>query len=97
MEPAEALDRMGLGRLAHERASGLSAGQSRRLALACLLLRHRPLWILDEPLNALDVDGVAIVQRILADHLSDGGLLVLTSHLPVTGLRTRLCTLPLAA
>jgi heme exporter protein A len=41
------------------------------------------LWILDEPLNALDTAGIALVHGLLAAHLHGGGTAVLTSHLPV--------------
>ncbi|SDZ76247.1 heme exporter protein A [Microbulbifer marinus] len=62
----------------------LSAGQNRRVALARLFLTATPpLWILDEPLAALDVAGVAALQGQMAVHLSRGGAMVFTSHQPV--------------
>jgi heme exporter protein A len=59
----------------------LSQGQRRRVALArlCLPLRAR-LWILDEPFNALDVHGVALLQQRIAAQLQAGGSVVLTAH-----------------
>ncbi len=65
----------------------LSAGQKRRSALARLLLQSRPLWLLDEPLDGLDADGIALIAELLRTHLDRGGGVVMTSHQPLpTGL-----------
>ncbi|GGB33952.1 cytochrome c biogenesis ATP-binding export protein CcmA [Tistrella bauzanensis] len=61
----------------------LSAGQRRRLALARLLLAHRPLWVLDEPTTALDRSGSALVAGLIGDHLDRGGMVVTATHLPL--------------
>ncbi|QIL89466.1 cytochrome c biogenesis heme-transporting ATPase CcmA [Microbulbifer harenosus] len=62
----------------------LSAGQNRRVALARLYLPDSPpLWILDEPLAALDVTGVAGLETQMNCHLRRGGSVLLTSHQPV--------------
>lgn len=61
----------------------LSQGQKRRLALVRLLLAGRKLWILDEPLAALDTSAVAMVKTALERHLEAGGLAVLATHQPV--------------
>lgn len=58
----------------------LSQGQKRRLALARLLVLDRPLWVLDEPLAALDVRSVEVVADILTEHLERDGMAILTSH-----------------
>lgn len=59
----------------------LSQGQRRRCGLARLLLsRSTPLWVLDEPFNALDADACRWLAERLGEHLQRGGLLVLTSH-----------------
>lgn len=76
----DALTRMGLAKRQHLPARVLSAGQKRRGLLARALLRPAKLWILDEPFNALDINAIADVQRLLKAHLASGGLLVLTSH-----------------
>jgi hypothetical protein len=52
----------------------LSAGQRRRIGLARLMLDPAPVWILDEPLTALDDEGQALFARTLARHLERGGL-----------------------
>ncbi|WP_262500631.1 cytochrome c biogenesis heme-transporting ATPase CcmA [Polynucleobacter wuianus] len=58
----------------------LSAGQKRRVLMARMLTRGARLWILDEPFNALDIHAVAELEKLIAEHLGSGGLLVLTSH-----------------
>ena len=84
LSPEEALDRVDLFGFEDVPSYTLSAGQRRRVSLARLLLADAPLWILDEPLTALDVDGTALVERLLRDHLAAGGLVVLTTHQPLT-------------
>lgn len=58
----------------------LSAGQKRRLLMARMVTRDAKLWILDEPFNALDFKAVKELQDLIAEHLVNGGLVVLTSH-----------------
>jgi heme exporter protein A len=92
---AAALDRLGLARLRHRPCRALSAGQKRRAALARLLIAPRPLWLLDEPLAALDSEGLAYVGQMLAEHLHSGGGALVTSHqpLPVDGARVQILEL----
>lgn len=63
----------------------LSQGQRRRCALARMLLSPAKLWILDEPYNALDQAAVEWLSNRVRDHLAGGGIVVATSHQPVTG------------
>jgi heme exporter protein A len=81
---AQALDEVGLGSLAELDAGYLSAGQSRRLALARLLVSHRPLWLLDEPTAALDREGHDLVTRLIDRHLDLGGFAIAATHDPIT-------------
>lgn len=60
----------------------LSTGQKKRAALARLLGQGAPIWLLDEPLNGLDKDAVALVERLAADHCGAGGICVIASHQP---------------
>lgn len=82
-----ALARVGMGSRRDAPVRTLSQGQRRRAALARLALeRQAALWILDEPYDALDVDGVACVNGLLHEHLARRGSVLLTSHLsPGTG------------
>ena len=59
---------------------GLSGGQSRRLALARLLLRDVPLWLLDEPTEALDAATAQAVLDCVAA-LAQGRTLLIATHL----------------
>ena len=81
----KALERLGIAHLMDLPARLLSAGQRRRLALARLAAIPAPLWLLDEPATALDADGTTRLQRVLRDHLADGGRVVLSSHGEVDG------------
>lgn len=78
-----ALERVGLARLRHRIVRTLSAGQKRRAALARLLLSPRPLWLLDEPLDGLDRQGLELFAELLGDHAAAGGSAVVTSHQPL--------------
>ena len=64
-------------------SSHLSAGQTRRITLARLYLltpEMTPLWLLDEPFTALDVDMVARMEERLRDFANEGGAILMTSH-----------------
>ena len=76
-----ALAEAGLKRRERVPARILSAGQRRRVALARLVLAaDAPLWVLDEPFNALDRSASDWLQRLIGRHVAAGGVVVLTSH-----------------
>lgn len=79
----EALGRVGLAGAADFPAGYLSAGQRRRVTLARLLVARRPVWLLDEPLSALDRDGQGMLGGLMAEHLGAGGLVVAATHAPL--------------
>jgi heme exporter protein A len=74
---------VGLDHAAHLPAAYLSAGQRRRLSIARLLVVRRPVWLLDEPINALDTAGQSMFAALMGDHLSRGGLIVAATHAPL--------------
>jgi heme exporter protein A len=80
---AAALDRVGLGDIVDFPVRALSAGQKRRVALARLLVADRWLWLLDEPLTALDHAAQSRAIEIMREHLAGGGLLVAATHAPL--------------
>lgn len=61
----------------------LSTGQRRRVAIARLLVSHRPLWVVDEPTSGLDKASEALFADMAKAHLTSGGLLVAATHLPL--------------
>ncbi|MBU3636860.1 cytochrome c biogenesis heme-transporting ATPase CcmA [Polynucleobacter sp. es-MAR-4] len=67
----------------------LSAGQKKRVLMARMVTRRAQVWILDEPFNALDTQAVQELLGLIAEHLEGSGLVVLTSHQPLSipGLR----------
>jgi len=74
------LERFGLWQVRHERVSSFSRGMQQRLALCRVLLHEPGLLLLDEPFNALDADGAALLERTLAE--LDDRALVVASHDP---------------
>jgi heme exporter protein A len=78
-----ALARLGLSGVADLPSAYLSAGQKRRAALARLIAVFRPIWLLDEPLNALDLAAQAVVTQIMAAHLAEGGIVIAATHAPL--------------
>jgi len=79
-----ALDRAGLRGREHVPVRTLSQGQRRRAALARLeLCAQAPLWVLDEPFNALDSHATAWLLGLLERQIGSGGMVVLTSHQPL--------------
>ena len=61
----------------------LSAGQRRRLALARLIAAPAPLWLLDEPGAALDIDSERRLTAAIATHRAAGGRIVIAAHQPM--------------
>jgi heme exporter protein A len=83
MPQDEALAQLGLGHVADLPAAYLSAGQKRRAALARLLCVPRPVWLLDEPLTALDSAAQTRLTAVIAAHLVAGGMLIAATHAPL--------------
>jgi heme exporter protein A len=75
-----ALAAFDLSPLAARAVRTLSAGQRRRTALARVVLTQAPLWLLDEPLNALDAPAQAAFRAALQKHLTAGGLAIAATH-----------------
>ena len=97
LAPEQALADVGLAGFEDSLARRLSAGQNKRLALARLRLSPAPLWLLDEPYANLDLDGIALVNRLVAGHLEQGGAALLTTHGAYAAPPVPIRTLDLAA
>ncbi len=76
----DALQQVGLFGFEDVPCHSLSAGQQRRVGLARLYLSSAPLWILDEPFTALDKKGVREKEALIANHVHEGGAVILTTH-----------------
>ncbi len=74
------LTKLGLAHAATTRVSALSQGQKRRLALAPLLLRNAPVWLLDEPHAALDDPGIMLLQNLITEKRNSSGAVIIASH-----------------
>ena len=85
-EPFDAdksLAAVGLDHATQLPAAYLSAGQRRRLSVARLLTVRRPVWLLDEPANALDAAGQSLFAGLMQEHLAHGGLIIAATHAPL--------------
>ena len=78
------LTQLGLDTLINQPIRKLSAGQKRRLGLARHLLEFRPLWLLDEPLTALDAAHQTFLGDMVAAQRAAGGIVIIASHQMVT-------------
>lgn len=81
--PAEALAAVGLPHVGALPVGYLSAGQRRRVALARLLVSLRPIWLLDEPMAALDMGSQAMLSQLMQAHLAAGGAILAATHGPI--------------
>jgi heme exporter protein A len=75
-----ALAKVGLATYEDVPGKALSSGQRRRILLAFVELSQAKLWILDEPLTALDVQGVALMESMILEHRAAGGSVIFTTH-----------------
>ena len=86
----QAMDALDLTRLADVPVRLLSTGQAKRATLARVAASGAPLWLLDEPLNGLDADGVERLDALIAGHLQGGGAVLAASHGPLGGRWSRM-------
>lgn len=81
----DALQRFGMASRRDAPVRTLSQGQHRRVALSRLAIDTQPsVWILDEPFDSLDAEGIATLNTLLTRHAQRGGSVVLTSHQALT-------------
>jgi heme exporter protein A len=83
--PEAAMESLGIGFLREVPVRFLSSGQRKRATLARVAASGAPLWLLDEPLNALDADGSERLGSLIAEHLHDGGAVLAASHQSLPG------------
>lgn len=89
------LSKVGLSGFEHVPSRALSAGQRRRISLGRLLLSKALLWILDEPFTSLDKQGQQMVEGLLDDHITNGGMVIITTHqrININSVETRVLSL----
>ncbi len=77
----EALQRVGIGTKAYQRASTLSGGQQQRAAIARALVQKAKVLLADEPIASLDPESSRKVMQILSDiNQKDGITVMVTLH-----------------
>jgi ABC-2 type transport system ATP-binding protein len=80
LDPADLLERVGLGARAASTWRRLSGGEQQRLSLALALVGRPEVVFLDEPTAGIDLDGRRLVRELIRE-LRDGGVTVLlTTH-----------------
>jgi heme exporter protein A len=77
------MEPMGLMPLADLPVRMLSTGQRKRAALAQVIASGSPLWLLDEPANGLDKEGLDRLAQVMAAHRQCGGAILAASHQPL--------------
>lgn len=81
----EAMATLGISYLAEIPVRLLSSGQLKRATLARVAASGAPLWLLDEPLNALDNDGAVRLTEVVNAHRAAGGAVLAASHQQLPG------------
>jgi heme exporter protein A len=81
--PEGAMARMGIAHLGRVPVRYLATGQRRRAAIARTIAGAAPLWLLDEPANGLDGDGVERLAEAIRAHRAEGGAVIAATHLPL--------------
>lgn len=94
---AAATNAMAISAFLRQRASSLSAGQRRRVALCRPMISARPIWLLDEPTAGMDADGVTRVIAAVEAHAKSGGAAVIATHEPLNVSGARAVTMTVSA
>ena len=76
----EIMKTMGLFEARKKRVGQYSMGMRQRLRLAQAIMEQPDILILDEPMNALDKEGIALVKKILNEYMNEDRILIFTSH-----------------
>ena len=82
---SDAMRAFALDSLVHVPVRLLSTGQAKRAQLARAMASGAPLWLLDEPQNGLDRNGLKELDAAISEHRADGGAVLAASHTPLSG------------
>lgn len=75
----KALEAVGMGGMAQAKGGDLSGGEAQRMAFARMIVRDRPLLLLDEPTSAMDIAGSDLVEKALLEYCARTGCTLLFS------------------
>ncbi len=76
----QAIEQVGMTAARDSRVQTYSLGMKQRLGLAAALLGQPEILVLDEPANGLDPEGIAWMRTFLQYHASQGGTVLISSH-----------------
>ena len=79
----ELLEQLNLREFSDKHPQSLSQGQKRRLALGAVLARQPLICLLDEIMVGQDPHSLVLMLNVLANFIQQGGVLILTSHVPL--------------
>ncbi len=86
-----AVDALGLWPALGQTVAEMSSGTRRKVGLAGALAIAAPVWLLDEPLAALDAASMAHVRQVLAtEQTAASRIVVVVSHEPVPASRVQI-------
>ena len=75
------LDAIGLRELENKRADRLSGGETARMALIRLMMKHYDAVLLDEPTAAMDMESTLLSEKLIVDYVRETGCaLILVTH-----------------
>jgi ABC-2 type transport system ATP-binding protein len=77
----QVIDLVGLGAVANKRTGGFSLGMSQRLGIAAALLGDPQVFLLDEPVNGLDPEGILWIRNLMKRLAAEGRTVFVSSHL----------------
>ena len=77
------LEQVGLSKYQHDKTEKYSLGMKQRLGLAMTLISEPEFIIFDEPMNGLDIEGMALVRNIIKNQVQKGRTILISSHLAV--------------
>ena len=89
----DSLQTAGVVAKAHDLCGHLSAGQQRRVTMARWMLSRKKLWLLDEPLTALDQTAQSLIQTVIGEYCANGGAVVCATHSAIAMVEKTVLTL----
>lgn len=79
-EIKKAIMDVGLNPQDHRKYKKFSLGMKQRMGIACAVMEHPDIIVLDEPFNALDDAGVELIRNLILNLKNEGALIILACH-----------------